>query len=225
MKFMLSEGHSEYVLHGTGVVVTTVWCPWGDDGEDLIEIPEGGEIDGAVWERVTGLPASDMPDDVDFGWETIVTIEGESDAIGAALDTLITDLREDPGGDDGTFDYWPSGVRMALAIDRHLGHERHDAIADAVHTVIGMQERRLYAPELYNKVDLPIPPEYGAPTALVWVVVSLKDGNVTDLEILDQPPAWDLAAYGQECYMGCINGGDSRRFHPDPRNFPKGDHS
>lgn len=46
----------------------------------------------------------------------------------------------------------------------------------------------------------------------VWVVVTLTHGQITDLEVLDQPPAWDLAELGQVCYSGNVNGGDSVRW-------------
>jgi len=51
----------------------------------------------------------------------------------------------------------------------------------------------------------------------VWVVVTLSTpqyakGRVTDLEVLSDPPDWDLAAEGQVCYQASVNGGDSVRW-------------
>jgi hypothetical protein len=48
-------------------------------------------------------------------------------------------------------------------------------------------------------------------TAEVWVVITLdpETGAITDTEVLSQPPAWDLAALGQVCRTGYVNGGDS----------------
>jgi len=47
----------------------------------------------------------------------------------------------------------------------------------------------------------------------VWIVITQTGhGEIRDLEILDQPPAWDLSELGQVCYTGNVNGGDSVRW-------------
>jgi hypothetical protein len=55
--------------------------------------------------------------------------------------------------------------------------------------------------------DRDLPPADGE----VWVVITTDPatGAITDLEVLSQPPAWDLAALGQVCRTGYVNGGDS----------------
>jgi hypothetical protein len=46
----------------------------------------------------------------------------------------------------------------------------------------------------------------------VYVVVTLDDeGAITDLEVLDQAPRWNLEENNQWCYEASINGGDSIR--------------
>jgi hypothetical protein len=52
----------------------------------------------------------------------------------------------------------------------------------------------------------------------VYVVVTLdpRTGSITDLEILDVPPAWNLAELGQVCYVGNVNGGDSVQWYQRP---------
>lgn len=48
----------------------------------------------------------------------------------------------------------------------------------------------------------------------VWVVITLNGRHqVADLEVLDRPPAWDLAALNQVCYTGGVNGGDAVPWH------------
>ncbi|WP_187365608.1 hypothetical protein [Trebonia kvetii] len=34
------------------------------------------------------------------------------------------------------------------------------------------------------------------------------------MEVLDQPPQWDLSELGQVCYTGNVNGGDSVPWSP-----------
>ena len=47
----------------------------------------------------------------------------------------------------------------------------------------------------------------------VWVVITRdEDDRITDVEILDSPPLWDLAALGQIAFVGNVNGGDSVRW-------------
>jgi hypothetical protein len=52
----------------------------------------------------------------------------------------------------------------------------------------------------------------------VWVVITRDDQRrITDVEILDQPPLWDLAALGQVAFVGNVNGGDSVPFTRGPQ--------
>lgn len=44
----------------------------------------------------------------------------------------------------------------------------------------------------------------------VWVVITRdRQNRIKDVEILDQAPLWNLAALGQVCYTGSVNGGDA----------------
>ena len=56
----------------------------------------------------------------------------------------------------------------------------------------------------------------------VWVVLTPgRSGELRDLEVLDSPPKWDLAALGQTCRTGFVNGGDSIEWHaPAPSAGP-----
>jgi hypothetical protein len=47
----------------------------------------------------------------------------------------------------------------------------------------------------------------------VWVIITRDENRrITDVEVLDQPPLWDLAALGQVAFVGNVNGGDSVPF-------------
>jgi hypothetical protein len=75
-----------------------------------------------------------------------------------------------------------------------------------------------------------------AASGQVWVVITPRfDGaalseawasGVADLEVLDQPPGWDLdretdrGPGGQVCYTGRVNGGDSARWTPADSPVP-----
>jgi len=47
----------------------------------------------------------------------------------------------------------------------------------------------------------------------VFIVVSIEQGEVTHLEVLDSRPKWDLVSLGQKCFDANINGGDSIELH------------
>jgi hypothetical protein len=52
----------------------------------------------------------------------------------------------------------------------------------------------------------------------VWVVITRDDQRrIVDLEVLDQPPPWDLTALGQVAFVGNVNGGDSVPFTRGPQ--------
>jgi hypothetical protein len=54
----------------------------------------------------------------------------------------------------------------------------------------------------------------------VWVVITRDDRRrITDLEMLDSPPTWDLAAHGQVAFVGNVNGGDSVPFASGANDF------
>jgi hypothetical protein len=58
----------------------------------------------------------------------------------------------------------------------------------------------------------------GTTTMTVYVVITLDGCAITDLEVLDAPPAWDLdnptdaGPGGQVCYIASVNGGGSARW-------------
>lgn len=111
MKIIASAGHGEYWLPELPGVSATILWQWQDTDSDP---------DPLDWVEKTGLDSSEMPD-CDLSWEIIVAVEGEPAAIVSALGALLVDLSFTPGADDGTFDYWPSGMRLARTIIDQLG--------------------------------------------------------------------------------------------------------
>jgi hypothetical protein len=43
----------------------------------------------------------------------------------------------------------------------------------------------------------------------VYMVITVRDGQVVDVEVLDQFPRWDWLSLGQIVRVGNVNGGDS----------------
>jgi hypothetical protein len=52
----------------------------------------------------------------------------------------------------------------------------------------------------------------GRDRTVLVVITRDSDRRIVDLEILDRPPQWDLAALGQVAFVGNVNGGDSVPF-------------
>lgn len=235
LNFLASARHAEYTLQGPGVTVTDVWDYECLEQFDSQQDEGVDEVTADMWTQATGLPETLFSTEWDLMWENIVRIEGDADAVAAALDTLIADLSNTPGGDDDTFDYWPSGVIYAQDIAAALasvGRNGYDEkIEAAVYAAIygtGFED------ELYDKVGL-TPPERksAANGSKVWVVVTVDRTNVdagrpllnrvgrqSDLEVLSAPPTWDLAAQGQVCFEANVNGGDSRPYVPETPAVP-----
>lgn len=105
-RLLLDAGHGEYMLPKD--IVANSWLV--EEYEDNAErLPEEYR-----WYL-----------DLD-GWETVLLVEGDVHAIALGFYQLAMDLDPSmdpanytPGGDDDTFDYWPSGMRLlhALALD------------------------------------------------------------------------------------------------------------
>lgn len=141
IRMIVGIGHGEYEPAFPEQVQTAiVWdasTDYGDDGVNDLDV---------AWVQRTGLPIEARPDaDLSFGF--IEYIVGERDDIEVGLDNLIAQLTADvklkdgstlvvPSGDDDTFDYWPSGVRLAFQIAEHVG-------PDAVLRVDGAARRQI----------------------------------------------------------------------------------
>ncbi len=159
LDFMVSAGHDEYPLDltpfssdGTRQMIN-VWpgptfdvYQWGDDPAN-----KGVDI-STKWTEVTGLPESQRPD-ADLYWEAIYHVTAQRAAVEHALECLIDDIAIEPGGDDDTFDYWPSGVRLALAVAEHLGPEWVKRVEDTARLIITVHKPD-FADELFDKTGV-----------------------------------------------------------------------
>ena len=110
-----------------------IWDPYEDN--------EGEELPTEL--------AAQFPDYDD--WEILVEVSGEPANIEAALVWLIETLDTEPHGDDDMFDYWPSGVRYAMALDAALGGLHAAEITTIARQVITASG---FAEELLAKVGL-----------------------------------------------------------------------
>jgi hypothetical protein len=152
MKLTVSIGHGEYGSHGT-VKRRELWDPHDESTEELILAErDDGDDDfrdddhaRAAFAKAYGSAAA--VEDWDFTWEIIEEWEGTPEEFRQEFEFLMNDLRIPPSGDDTTFDYWPSGVRLAQqlgeALDechgvRHGYRERVDALGWTVLAEIGM---------------------------------------------------------------------------------------
>lgn len=121
---IVSAGHGEYLpVETPGVTVKHLWPP--EDIDHDVTDDEYREM----YELVTGNEADP---DVDYSWEVIVEITGGPNAIGDWLTVLCRMLVITPSGDDDTFDYWPSGCRLAAAVAAELADPWPDRIQLAI---------------------------------------------------------------------------------------------
>jgi hypothetical protein len=128
---IVSAGHAEYGAITEGVTEVEIWAGTSDSFD---------ENDQNIWDTdvlaAKFLAASgETPGDWDLGWEHIVRLEGDYDALVAFYNSLVTELSETPHGDDTTYDYYPSGVRYALEIAAALELST-DTLVAAVHAAI-----------------------------------------------------------------------------------------
>jgi hypothetical protein len=135
MELLVNVGHGEYLpLAQDGLTAELVWDPYD---EANLEHTDREEQASARYREVTGLepnPAWDMT------WQSVQRWTGDAAALSAALHSLVDTLEVPPSGDDDTYDYWPSGVRLALqvaaALDAQLGGERRAEVVAKVRAVI-----------------------------------------------------------------------------------------
>lgn len=124
MKLLVSLGHAEYEpRHPPELTRRLLWDPLA------IPVPSWWDADDAeALARKAFLHAhpdhADGLPDWDLTWESVEEWEGDPADFEMALSSLLAQLREGPSGDDDTFDYWPSGVRLARQVAAALDRER-----------------------------------------------------------------------------------------------------
>lgn len=134
LRFIVSAGHAEYG-DGSSPLVEEIWNPTADGTWDALYDPrlghhaEPGHADrraAALFTERTGVPAEELPA-VDLTWEVVWRITGLRPEVGEWFDQLVADLAAGPSGDDDTYDYWPSGVRLAHQVALFLGDDEATA--------------------------------------------------------------------------------------------------
>jgi len=171
LEFTVSAGHDEYPIPEV-FAPGELTCIWANDYEDEDEF-------GADWEAGLAARYRDEndaePGDWDLGWERIYRIDAPADTVAEALVILLQDLDTIQGADDDTFDYWPSGMRLALDIAARLGGD-WPAQAEAQARRVIFSDREEFAEELLDKVGLEPPETLGVPYGEAGVS---DDGHAT----------------------------------------------
>lgn len=128
LSMVVSYGHAEYVLPTLpNLLQEQLWGP-----DDFEAEAEWDEHDAVEHFRIQhGF----LPPDADLSWEHIFRVTGDRDVMAEAFAGLLLDIARPPGGDDDTYDYWPSGVRLAWEIAGLLGDSEVRQLADAVASV------------------------------------------------------------------------------------------
>lgn len=148
-------GHAEYDLPELrGVTVVDILG--SDPDVDLFDLDD--EQLAALFREKTGQE----PDEAwDLTWQKIQQVSWSDDRqLLRALDLFLDDLDQNPGGDDGTFDYWPSGMRAALQLDAALGNVRSERIKEIAERIINMKHpaiREEIRERVFQMVSTPTP--------------------------------------------------------------------
>lgn len=140
---IVSAGHGEYGPT-SGPLVTEVWNPHDPELDDVIASELDAHRDPAfllellyerMWSEDKRAEAVVAVAGDDLGWNIIVRVQGSRAEVNALLDGLVAEISGGPaGGDDDTFDYWPSGVRYAQALATALGRDAQvaEVVSEAV---------------------------------------------------------------------------------------------
>jgi hypothetical protein len=140
MDLLVNVGHGEYLPSITDALTADlVWDPY----DDLTLKHTQTEADAlARYREVTGLEPNP---EWDLTWQSVQRWRGEPAAVEAALASLMDKLEVPPSGDDDTYDYWPSGVRLALqvakALDAQLGGRRKAEVQRRIREVLEITGR------------------------------------------------------------------------------------
>lgn len=122
-------GHGEYGAAGdSGVAIKEIWPPTDEHG-DAVMFDDDVEARTAFEAAYPEIP---VPDDADFSWEAIWLVTGTREQIEAWFSELVADISEPPSGDDTTYDYWPSGVRLAVQVAEWIGDNAPQRVREAL---------------------------------------------------------------------------------------------
>lgn len=154
VNIVVSAGHTEYMPARTeGVIVEWVWEGLPEDVDTDVASEELYDVCCRRFVEDTGITLDQMGD-FDPMWESVARFRGPRDRVIAALYSLIREISVSPTGDDSVFDYWPSGVRMAFAMDQKLEAGRAERIEQIVRRTLADPTLEPFADELLPKLGL-----------------------------------------------------------------------
>lgn len=120
---LVATGHGEYLPDhaGCGLTVETLWDPHDNGAQADLQLDEGGALERFLTEHPELDRAQVDALDADLTWSPVERWTATRTGWDAAYAGLAGQVAEVPGGDDDTFDYWPSGARLLLQIAGVLG--------------------------------------------------------------------------------------------------------
>lgn len=219
---VVSAGHACYGEEREGLV-TVVWNPNDEEVSALLDAAEEAGIDrdraAANMVEAAGVEA---PEDVDLSWETLYRLRGSRDEVLDWLIILVREVEDGPeGGDDETFDYWPSGVRLALAVADKVDERTAAALRQQIRSALRARE---YTPDEVNLFgwvdDLPAAgtrvvllrdvdryPHFTAPKGSTGTVVDTGDPDMYAVRI-DGPALPGAETWDNEVHWSLDAGDD-----------------
>jgi hypothetical protein len=158
MSFVVSVGHAEYMVREVQNIEHSMVVSSIQDAtvEVLRAVIAGDFSDVAGWNDavVDDSIVTVNGDDYDVQWEDFVHWYGPREFIEEQLMLLMDDVMEGPtGGDDDTFDYWPSGVRYCEQVADQLGGIWPAKVRNAAKEAI-LTRRPEFKDELFNACRL-----------------------------------------------------------------------
>jgi hypothetical protein len=145
LTLVLNAGHAEYPPPAVeGLEVDTLyeneWNEEASDEQHINAICHFAAVKGVEFQAQELIDSGDL----DPQWEVLLIVRGEREAHKASLTRLMHELSEPPTGDDTTYDYWPSGVRMAdqwaAALDDNTFTLFRTELAAVVREVLDVKE-------------------------------------------------------------------------------------
>lgn len=171
---LVALGHGEYLPNAAvvGLRVETVWDPYLNDVQADLTVDED-KARTLLLERNPGLDASALPD-CDLTWSPVDRWAGPFEAWEAAFEDLARQVGQAPGGDDDTFDYWPSGARLLLQVADVLG-PFYTATAERLIRRVVAEIEPDFQPEILGKTGL-LPEEVAVATGTAEAVAAALTG-------------------------------------------------
>lgn len=105
-------GHGEYMPDASTYDVLYE-VEWNDTETDDDAYAECVRFFGRRKDLPADVVEAAIHEVLEDGWQQDIIIVTDPDE---ALRSLMVELDTEPSGDDDTFDYWPSGVRLAVAL-------------------------------------------------------------------------------------------------------------